>query len=274
MNITLQFPKQCDKRIKLINQINWSLDPKLKYIDHFNIYLVLKENKTWITIDDKNHKDILNSQIVYVRGDRKISKKIISILENWSKKETGYLASFSLNNGVIKHIVIPLSLVKHYKCFLEWTYLNPNIGEFYRFCLLREISTTDLVDLEKLLDLQSETLKLQQQTKEKSTNVKVLEKLIFLQEYFATTRGVGHTKLLIDGLKNSNVPKKFLCENKPYGNVLIKNNNIKNCKLVSYHDLNRLSDHYKDPLIIDNSAIYAILKDSINTIKNLLKKNR
>jgi len=98
---------------------------------------------------------------------------------------------------------------------------------------------------------------------------KTLEKLIILYDYYLNTRGCGHTKLMIDGVKNYDREKILLAHKISYGKDLV--NDIK-CDIVSWNNLNKLKGK-RIPIAIDNGTMCLILEESIDLISNLKEEH-
>lgn len=97
----------------------------------------------------------------------------------------------------------------------------------------------------------------------------ILDKLKRIRNYLGSTRQVGHTQLMIDGVRNSR-ESIVLALNKHSGeyierrNVLFPNAH----KVVTLHNLDNLIGHRK-PMAIDNGALFSLLDEAVSEIEKL-----
>lgn len=93
----------------------------------------------------------------------------------------------------------------------------------------------------------------------------IKQKLQILYRYYCDTRAVGHTTLMKQGIDNFENKKIIIVPVLSAGTQIIKNSND---SIVSLHSLDKLRGN-NAPLAIDNSAMYMILKESIDEIEKL-----
>lgn len=93
----------------------------------------------------------------------------------------------------------------------------------------------------------------------------IQQKLESLKNYYEVTRAVGHTTLLKQGTLNYDREKLILVYKKEEYDEIFK---CKLSELISWNNLNGLLGH-KKPLAIDNSAMWLLLKESLEYIDEL-----
>jgi hypothetical protein len=93
----------------------------------------------------------------------------------------------------------------------------------------------------------------------------IAEILELLKLYYGDSRGAGHTKLMIDGLKNYNKLAILITNNLNYGKRLIMENLLDNIIIIPFSQIPsyaiglRLFFSKKIPIIFDNSAMIEML---------------
>ncbi len=97
--------------------------------------------------------------------------------------------------------------------------------------------------------------------------MKIIETLEELKMYYEFNRGVGHTRTLIEGLKNS--PDALILIVNPRMREVIgqKSPQTKTATVKSIE--NGTLRGRTDPLVIDNSALHAILDEALEEIYKL-----
>ena len=86
--------------------------------------------------------------------------------------------------------------------------------------------------------------------------MKIKTKLQELITYYEVTRGVGHSRILHDGIDSS------------LDAILIKMRGPNTKNNISINSLNRLRGR-KNPLALDNSVLYYLLKGALEEINRL-----
>lgn len=100
--------------------------------------------------------------------------------------------------------------------------------------------------------------------------MKIKQKLETLLHYYISTRQVGHTTLLKEGIENYKKDKLILSFNKVDHTFLnVKPSEIISWKGIQSHSLNG----YNKPLAIDNGAMYILLEETLAEIDRLENKN-
>lgn len=93
----------------------------------------------------------------------------------------------------------------------------------------------------------------------------IKQKLEFLKAYYEVTRRTGHTTLMKNGTDNYDRDKLILAYHKEAGSAI----GFKPHEIVSWKgDLKDLIGH-KDPLAIDNGAMFKMLEETLEYIKEL-----
>jgi hypothetical protein len=93
------------------------------------------------------------------------------------------------------------------------------------------------------------------------------EKLMIIMNMYERSRGVGHTHILIDNIKD---PCIYMAYNMAMGKHIIKDH--ENFKVLSLGNLESyLGQNNKLPIVWDNQAIYYLCADSYSRIKTLIR---
>lgn len=98
------------------------------------------------------------------------------------------------------------------------------------------------------------------------------EKLETLRDFYLRNRGVGHSKLLMDGYFDYRGEKTLLVKDK----VDAERMKIREDKFTRVESMNNLSGlrTLKSPMIIDNHAVMDILNIALNEIEKLEEKHK
>jgi len=92
----------------------------------------------------------------------------------------------------------------------------------------------------------------------------IKQKLQTLTDYYNSTRGVGHTKTLLEG--TNRVKSTIIHANQ----LQIDKDKGPNLK-ITLHNLDKLRGR-KDPIAIDNAALYSLFSESASEISHLEEK--
>ena len=91
------------------------------------------------------------------------------------------------------------------------------------------------------------------------------KKLNTLLRYYLSSRGVGHSTLMVDGVKNAGKDIVVIVPSLLYGERFKKEHG---CEIATIDSVDRLRGS-KKPIAIDNGTMIQLLDDSLETIEGL-----
>lgn len=94
-----------------------------------------------------------------------------------------------------------------------------------------------------------------------------LLKMEDLAHYYDRTRGIGHTRVLLQGIGDE--PVMVMFDNMHMASILAPRDNPNILPIAWSTDLARTLIGRTEPLVLDNSAVTAILRDAMNEIRRL-----
>lgn len=93
------------------------------------------------------------------------------------------------------------------------------------------------------------------------------KKLVSLANYYDVARGVGHTRVLFHGVGDE--PVMVMFANRRIADTLVPRDNANILSVSWSEDLGIYLHGRREPLVLDNSAVNAILHDAVDEIERL-----